>query len=98
MQTVAPDATIKIPPTVAVCPKCGAEVVLELEAWEQLDDGTWAASDDGLHVNCITEPDIDSDDWEEWHDWHWDMPYVYWLPIQMKVYRWLRRHYRFQVD
>lgn len=98
IQTVAPDAPIKIPPSVAVCPICGEEVVIEIEEWEQLGDGSWAVTDGGVHVDCITEPDIDSDEWDEWHDGHWNMPYVDWLPVQMKVYRWLRRHYRFQVN
>src|SRR5258706_10176948 len=57
MQTVSTDAFIKLPPELAVCPICGAEVVIEdIDEYEQNDDGTWQASESGLHINCITEP------------------------------------------
>ena len=83
-------------PSWAVCPKCGGRVVIkDIDEWEQLEDGGWAASEGGVHVNCETEPDIDMGDWEAWNNWHWDMPYVDWLPLEMRVYKWLSENYRF---
>lgn len=97
IQTVAPDADIRIPASVAVCPICGSEVVVEIEAWEQNDDGSWQAGESGTYCNCITEPDMDGDEWEDWFRGHWSMPYVDWLPVDEKVKAWLDRHYRFAV-
>ena len=101
MQTVATDADIKLPADLAVCPKCGAAVIIEeITEWEQTEDGTWQAGESGVSINCVTEPDdLGSDEWDEWFRWHWeDMPYVYWLPLSMKVYKWLSENYRFDMS
>lgn len=99
MQTVKTDAVITVPPEVAKCPICGAEVVLEIDSWQQEDDGTWSAEESGVHVDCVREPDdIESDEWEDFDRSHWSMPYVNWLPIQGKVYRWLLQNYRFDLE
>jgi len=99
MQTVATGARIKLPPELAICPICGAEVVIEdILEYEKNDDGTWQASESGLHINCITEPEIGSDAWQSWFDWHWAMPYVDWLPLSIKVFRWMSANYRFEMD
>jgi hypothetical protein len=71
------------------CPICGASVYITgVDEWE---------SDSGRIVHfeheCETEPDIDSDEWWGWHNGHWNMPYVDWLPWEMRVYRWLDAHY-----
>ena len=89
---------LKIPAHVAVCPKCGAEIIAEFDEWEQLDDGTWAAGDGGTHINCTTEPDIDQKEWREWFGWHWEMPYVDWMPLQARVLHWINDHYRFEMS
>lgn len=84
-----------IPTTVAVCPKCGAPLVIEeLDGWEV---ETGRVLDDGVYVNCSTEPDIDADDWEEWHNWHWSTPYIDWLPIRAAVYQWFDARFRIEV-
>lgn len=96
MQTVATDADIQLPPELAVCPICGEKVIIEeITGWVQEDDGSWRA--DEISINCETEPDTDSDDWEDWHNWHWNMPYVDWLPLSVKVEAWLAKHYRFEM-
>ncbi len=77
------------------CPICGAEVELEIDEYEQYKDGSWRASECGVHVDCTTAPPIGSRDWRSWFHWHWNMPYVYWLPVNERVYRWLRANYRF---
>jgi hypothetical protein len=90
------DKVPDIPLDVAKCPICGAQIVLEIDAWEQLDDGTWAAAEDGTHVSCTMEPDIDDDGWEDWFNGHYSMPYVDWMPVDTRVYKWLLTNYRFR--
>lgn len=90
---------IEVPSSVAVCPICGLEVVIDdVDEYEQDDDGLWRVSESGLSVNCVTEPDIDSFEWNDWLNGHWSMPYVDWLPITVKVWQWLDSHYRFNLE
>jgi len=51
----------------------------------------------GISLECVTEPDIDSDDWPAWHRHHWSMPYVDWLPVENRVLRWFQKHFRCNV-
>lgn len=78
---------------IAVCPICGAALVITLEACELDDNNTWQASE--IHVECTTEPDLDDAAWEPWHDGHDAMPYVDWLPLEQTLLDWLRRTHRF---
>lgn len=76
------------------CPICGAKVYLmEVDEWG-CDSG------DIVHASfeCETEPDIDSDEWEEWHWGHYSMPYVDWLPWEVKVMKWLNERYHYRED
>lgn len=80
------DEPLAIPQSVAACPKCGKTLIItEINEWGE--DGL--STEHGFFYTCISEPDIDSDEWGEWHRWHFDMPYVYWLPLQTPVYKWL---------
>ncbi len=80
------------------CPICGAPVVVDdIDEWEENDDGTWQVSENGIQINCSTEPDIDSDDWDDWERKHWSMPYVEWLPLSMKVAKYVQENYRFEM-
>ena len=97
MKTVATNTNIKIPLDVAICPICGADVYVDIDEWEQNEDGTWKVSDCGVHCNCTTEPAIATDEWEEWFYGHWSMPYVDWLPVDEKVRVWLIQNYRFDI-
>lgn len=76
------------------CPICGDKLTLEIDAWTEDYDGT-KADESGVHVSCVSEPDITDDDYEEWLDGHFQMPYVDWLPVDRKVYAWLEDNYRF---
>jgi hypothetical protein len=87
------DATVAVPPAVAMCPICGAALVITLEACELDDDETWKASE--IHVECTTEPDLDDAAWQSWHNGHYAMPYVDWLPLNLALLAWLRHTYRF---
>jgi hypothetical protein len=95
MKTVNSDEIIEVPAEIAVCPKCGGKLYVNLDAWTQDYDGTWKAEDP--HTECENEPDIDSDDWEEWLAWHYNMPYIDWLPVDFDVERWLKQNYRFDL-
>lgn len=104
MQIVASDFIPKVPSRIATCPICGAEVVIEeIDEWyfdeSMMHNGRplLMAGDNGVRVNCITEPDIlEDDDWLDWDNGHWSMPYVDWLPIAERVMEWLNTNYRFE--
>lgn len=77
------------------CPICKAAIVAdEVVEWNETDDGSWEA--DTVKINCETEPDIDSDEWWPWHNRHWSMPYVYWLPLEEAVTKWVNERYRWK--
>lgn len=98
MNTVKDASEVVLPLGKFVCPICGAAVVIDdIDEWEQNDDGSWQVSETGVHVTCETEPDFDDDSWEDWHSGHWSMPYVDWMPMQEKIYRWLAKNYRFEM-
>jgi hypothetical protein len=70
---------LTVPATVAHCPYCGeASLYFEVDEW---DAETRQPTEAGVHVHCRHETGERGD-----HD---DMPYVYWLPVQERVYRWL---------
>jgi hypothetical protein len=84
-----------IPQSVAVCPICGRAVVIDdIDEWEE-DDAGLLPSECGLHIECETEPDIDSPEWESWFREHWSTPYIDWLPVEHRVYQWLVSCHRF---
>ena len=79
---VSSDTVIAWP--AAQCPYCGNNsLYIEFDEWEQ--DGT--PTETGTHVRCKHE------DWSNPHD-HSDMPYVYWMPVQVRAARWAARHVR----
>ena len=102
------EISISIPPEIAVCGICGAEVVLDIDEYEEDDGGLWAASQCGVHVDCVTAPPIDDENawcsplcsiirWRSFMRSHWSSPYLDWLPVQKRVYQWLLQHYRFSL-
>jgi hypothetical protein len=74
-----------IPRRVAICPHCRGEGKLHLEVDEWEKDGT--PTEVGVHVSCENETDDDN-------DIHYQMPYVYWMPMEAIVYRWAVKHIR----
>lgn len=97
MLIIDTDAPINVPDEIAVCPICGAAIWVEVTEWEHQPDGTWAVSDCGVYTNCASEPDINSDEWKDWHNGHYAMPYVDWLPVDLRITKWLKRTYRFNM-
>lgn len=96
-QLIACETVIEIPRDVATCPKCDKRLFAHFEAWEQQDDGTWAC--EAAKLDCESEPTIDSGrKYSEWFRWHYDMPYVYWLPLEIKLTEWINQRYHFDLD
>jgi hypothetical protein len=97
MDYVSCHEQIKIPESVAVCPDCEGQITIEANAWTQEDNGEWVAT--SFDSVCVNEPDIEDSEafaeWEELHHRSYDMPYVYWLPIDIKIENWLKANYRF---
>jgi hypothetical protein len=92
------DDPFDIPPDIATCPACGAGLIAQVTEWYEEDDGRHCG-EHGAEIGCSKEPDIDSEvDWMDWFDSHahtLNMPYVYWLPEEQKVYAWLETNVRF---
>jgi len=81
---------IAVPRSVATCPICDAEIVIDdVYEWE-CENGKPV----GISVECTTEPDIDSGEWSDWFSGHWGMPYVDWLPVENRVLKWFQQNFR----
>ena len=88
--------SFSIPTDVAVCPKCGAALVVEeITEHELLASSTLyrglagAPTESGFSFNCSTEPEVGSTAWQAWWDQHWATPYIDWHPLQETIYKWL---------
>jgi hypothetical protein len=75
-------AMMDIPREIATCPVCGGVLVLGVESW---DTATGVPEEIGCVVEC-----------KRWHPHAIEtrMPYVYWLPVQDRVYHWAEQHVR----
>jgi hypothetical protein len=68
-----------VPAHIAHCPYCKSPSLwVEIDEWDSV---TRQPTDTGTHVSCAHEEDQDIN-----HDY---MPYVYWLPVQQRIYHWL---------
>ncbi len=81
----------------SLCPYCKGDLTYECDGWDEDDNGQWE-SDGSFSIDCSTEPDMDSDDWEDWMQSHSEMPYVHQLPIDISVQKWINSRYRFRLD
>ena len=90
-QLVVTSTIISVPREVASCPYCDANLAVQAVEWTQRKDGTWKAT--GIEPECANEPDIDTEEWEEWWAIHSEMPYVYQLPVDIKIEKWLSKNY-----
>lgn len=86
---ISADLPLTLP---APCPICGAKVHLTHVTEWGVDDGRI----ESIEMECETEPDIESDEWEEWFQRHYHMPYVDWLPYHERAIRWLNKRYRYE--
>lgn len=92
-QKLKPDVVLEIPQEVAVCPICQAKLYATFDSWIEGKNGEWLAR--STRLDCETEPDIDSQEWEGWFDGHYSMPYVDWLPVDLEVTKWVNENYCF---
>lgn len=94
---IDPTRPFFVPKSVAVCPKCGEQLVItDWTAWE--DGGR--VVDGEFTLDCTTAPD-DADDSEEageWFIWHWSTPYIDWLPVKERVFRFVDSRYRLDTE
>ncbi len=81
-----PNNVMPVPATVAVCPHCGGALYLDVDEW---DAETGVPTETGTHIYCVNEPDDDAT-----FDIHYQMPYVYWLPLHARVYPWVAQRVR----
>lgn len=89
-----PEPPVWVPEKLAVCPKCGGKLaIMECAGWVEGEPGLLTPHE--IHLACEHEPDIEGETWEEWFNWHYDMPYVDWLPVEMKVLKWFARMARY---
>jgi hypothetical protein len=92
MKNLDPHKWYEFPHDVAVCPICGAGVIVgDFDEWET---ETGRVTESGFHVDCVTEPDFDDPDYDDWFNSHWSMPYVDWLPLEIRLYKWFDQRYR----
>jgi hypothetical protein len=82
------DDQTPVPSEVAVCPYCDAPLEVSAYSWTE-EGGRWLP--DGFMSFCMSEPDVDLDEWDDWWDVHRVMPYVYQLPVDEKIREWMRR-------
>lgn len=79
----------------ALCPYCGGNLTYTANGWEEDDECRWMA--DSFDMQCSSEPDIESEEWEEWLRLHSDMPYSRQLPVDQRVKEWINKRYRFEL-
>jgi hypothetical protein len=90
---------IQIPERIATCPSCKAPLIINPDGWQLLEDGTMIC--DSFTSSCATEPDMEAiKQYREFEDIHragFEMPYVYWLPIDSRIEIWLNATFRFEL-
>jgi len=96
MKILEEDTYLEVPEEIAVCPICKAKLFVYCEHWEEHPDGAWIAA--SINMECETEPDIDSEDWNDWFSGHYSMPYVDWLPVEQKLLVWINKNYRWHLE
>jgi hypothetical protein len=85
-----------LPPALSKCPYCGLKLYIEeITGWCRNEDGHWGV--DELSLRCEAEDDIDQMVGDEGDCSHSYMPYVYWLPITLRVIDWLNENFLMKV-
>ena len=78
-----------------LCPYCKGDLTYRCYGWEKDENGLWMA--DSFDMDCSTEPDMESEEWEYWMDNHSEMPYVHQLPVDERVKKFINSKYRFNL-
>ena len=85
-----PSLPIQIPRCIAVCPYCDDTLLIE-----SIDSITETSG--GMAKADLSEPDVaDEDEFDDWIQYHSDMPYVYMLPIEKRILKWLNAWHEFE--
>lgn len=92
---VKPDRVFSLNPAVIKCPYCEGTLKASVSAWTLNGDG-WIA--ETVDVECQSEPELGSDEWDDWLESHSDMPYVYWLPVVNTIEKAINLKYRFDLE
>jgi hypothetical protein len=79
-----------------LCPYCKGNLTYEANGWEQDDNGLWMA--DSFDMECSTEPEMGSQEWEDWLSNHSEHPYIYQLPVDERVKEHINENYRFKIE
>lgn len=74
---------MKVPRDIATCPTCNGTLWLDIEVWE---DETGVPLEEGCAVTCTRSQHSGTMETQ--------MPYIYWLPINVKVAAWARQNVR----
>jgi hypothetical protein len=79
-----------------LCPYCGADLVYVATGWTKHPaKNFWKA--EGLESRCLQMPDeMMSEEWDEWMNQHSYMTYVYQLPVDNKVEKYINAKFRFK--
>lgn len=96
-----------------LCPYCGANMTYTATGWDQ-DTETkyprklkkqlkkkynwplWIAT--SFDHDCHSMPDFESEEWDDWMNQHSYMPYVNQLPVDLKVERFIKKRFRFNLQ
>jgi hypothetical protein len=81
-----------VPKRLAVCPYCNSTLSAQALVWSEGEDGLETIEE--IELECDGEPDIASEEWKDWISTHFELPYVYWLPILNKVEEFIKVRYR----
>ncbi len=99
MKFIDIDTPLGVPANWAVCPICGAALVInELTEWDLDEQGHWQVTRHGFNVTCITEPKYGDPARDIWWKGHHEDYKRDWVPVKQRVWEKLTEHYRFVLD
>lgn len=79
------------------CPYCGGDLIYRIDGgYEDTENpGLWIPE---VSSECVTSPDLDSDEFDEWLEAHSVMPYVHQLPVDQRIQKQIALEYRVADD
>jgi hypothetical protein len=90
---------LRVPPSVVLCPDCKLPLTIAPDGWRLLHDGTMEC--DSFTSWCDSEPDIEEEakyaEFEDNHSNSLTHPYIYWMPVESKIEKWLNETFRFEI-